>query len=44
MSKHSDQRSGEESFRVININRNEPASYLFQVPSGYNINSNEKRF
>jgi hypothetical protein len=44
MSKHSDPRSGEESFRVININRNEPASYLFQVPSGYNINSNEKKF
>jgi len=43
MSKHSDPRSGEESFRVININRNEPASYLFQVPSGYNINSSEKR-
>lgn len=43
-SKHSDPRSGEESFRVININRNEPASYLFQVPSGYNINNNEKRF
>jgi hypothetical protein len=43
-SKHSDPRTGDESFRVININRNEPAAYLFQVPSGYNMNNNEKRF
>jgi hypothetical protein len=42
MSKHSDPRTGEESFRLININRNEPAAYLFQVPSGYTINGSEK--
>jgi hypothetical protein len=38
MSKHSDPRTGEENFRLTNINRNEPAAYLFQVPSGYTIN------
>jgi hypothetical protein len=38
MSKHSDPRTGEESFRLVNVNRNEPASYLFQVPAGYSIN------
>jgi hypothetical protein len=37
MTKHSDPRTGEESFRLTNINRNEPASYLFQVPSGYTM-------
>jgi hypothetical protein len=36
-SKHSDPRTGEESFRLINISRNEPAAYLFQVPTGYTI-------
>ena len=36
-SKHSDPRTGEESFRLINISRNEPAAYLFQVPAGYTI-------
>jgi hypothetical protein len=44
MSRHNDPRSGEESFRLININRNEPAAYLFQVPSGYNVNGPEKKF
>jgi hypothetical protein len=43
MSKHSDPRTGEESFRLMNINRNEPAPYLFQVPSGYTISSNDKK-
>jgi hypothetical protein len=37
MSKHSDPRTGEEAFRLTNINRNEPAAYLFQVPSGYTM-------
>jgi hypothetical protein len=37
MSKHSDPRTGEESFRVTNITRSEPAPYLFQVPAGYQI-------
>jgi hypothetical protein len=38
MSKHSDPRTGEESFRLTNINRNEPGAYLFQPPAGYTIN------
>jgi hypothetical protein len=38
MSKHSDPRSGEESFRLTGISRNEPGSYLFQPPAGYTIN------
>ena len=38
MSKHSDPRTGDESFRLTNINRSEPAAYLFQTPAGYQIN------
>jgi hypothetical protein len=37
MSKHSDPRTGEESFRLINIRRGDPGAYLFQPPSGYTI-------
>jgi hypothetical protein len=37
MSKHSDPRTGDESFRVTNISRGEPAAYLFQLPAGYQI-------
>jgi hypothetical protein len=37
MGKHSDPRTGDESFRVTNINRAEPAAYLFQLPAGYQI-------
>src|SRR5262249_48729116 len=38
MSKHSDPRTGEESFRLVNVSRSEPALYLFQVPAGYSMN------
>jgi hypothetical protein len=38
MTKHSDPRTGDESFRLTNINRGEPAAYLFQAPTGYQIN------
>jgi hypothetical protein len=38
MSKHSDPRTGDESFRLTNISRSEPAAYLFQAPTGYQIN------
>jgi hypothetical protein len=38
MTKHSDPRNGDESFRLTNINRAEPAAYLFQLPAGYQIN------
>lgn len=37
MSKHSDPRTGDESFRLANIQRTEPAAYLFQLPTGYQI-------
>jgi hypothetical protein len=32
---HTDPRTGEETFRLTNISRSEPAAYLFQVPAGY---------
>jgi hypothetical protein len=35
--KHTDPRSGETNYRLININRNEPAPALFQVPDDYTI-------
>ncbi|MEK6299422.1 MAG: hypothetical protein AABO41_01770 [Acidobacteriota bacterium] len=37
MSKHSDPRFGESSYRLTNINRSEPAASLFQVPSDYTV-------
>ena len=35
MSKHSDPRTGEESFRLTNVTRGEPSPDLFQVPASY---------
>jgi hypothetical protein len=37
MSKHSDPRTGENTFRLTNINRTEPAHSLFEVPSDYTV-------
>jgi hypothetical protein len=37
MSKHSDPRSGEHTYRLTNINRSEPAHSLFEVPSDFTI-------
>ena len=37
MSKHSDPRTGDETFRLTTIQRGDPAVYLFQVPAGYTI-------
>ena len=37
MTKRSDPRTGDETFHLTNINRTEPAPYLFQVPAGYTI-------
>lgn len=37
MKRHSDPRFGETVFRLTNINRAEPASSLFQVPSDYAV-------
>jgi hypothetical protein len=38
MTKHSDPRTGDETFRLTNIHRGEPGAYLFQPPAGYQIN------
>jgi hypothetical protein len=35
MTKHTDPRTGEETFRLANIQRSEPATYLFVVPADY---------
>jgi TonB family protein len=37
MSKHSDPRSGEHTYRLQNIVRSEPSPALFQVPSDYTL-------
>ena len=37
MTKRSDPRTGEETFRLTNIQRGEPGAYLFQPPAGYQI-------
>ncbi|MDX6694320.1 MAG: hypothetical protein QOF02_1923 [Blastocatellia bacterium] len=37
LSKHSDPRFGETTFRLTGINRSEPARSLFEVPSDYTI-------
>lgn len=37
MSKHSDPRSGENTYRLTNINRTEPPHLLFEVPADYTI-------
>jgi hypothetical protein len=36
-STHSDPRTGDETFRLTNISRVEPAGYLFQIPAGYEV-------
>ena len=37
MTRHSDPRTGEETFKLVNVSRSEPAAYLFQVPAGYQV-------
>jgi len=37
MTKHSDPRFGETVYRLTNINREEPVSSLFEVPSDYTV-------
>jgi hypothetical protein len=37
MSRHSDPRSGETTYRLTNINRVEPEKSLFEVPAGYTV-------
>lgn len=37
MTKHSDPRSGETTYKLTNINRSEPAKSLFEVPAGFTV-------
>jgi TonB family protein len=37
MTKHSDPRFGETTYRLTNINRSEPAHELFEVPADYKV-------
>jgi len=37
LTRSTDPRLGEEVFKLINVNRAEPAAYLFQAPAGYQI-------
>lgn len=37
MTRHSDPRSGETTYRLTNINRAEPDKSLFEVPAGYTV-------
>jgi len=37
MTKHSDPRFGETTYRLTNINRSEPARTLFEVPADYTL-------
>jgi hypothetical protein len=39
LSRHSDPRFGEQTYRLTNINRSEPDPALFKLPNGYNITS-----
>jgi hypothetical protein len=39
MTRHSDPRSGETTYKLTNINRAEPAKSLFEVPADYTIKS-----
>jgi TonB family protein len=41
MTRHSDPRFGETSYRLTNINRSEPARTLFEVPSDYTLKAEE---
>jgi hypothetical protein len=42
MSRHSDPRTGETTYKLTNINRAEPMKSLFEVPPGFNVQ--EMRF
>ena len=37
MTKHSDPRNGETTYKLTNINRAEPAKSLFEVPAGFTV-------
>jgi TonB family protein len=44
LSRHSDPRFGETTYRVTNINRGEPARPLFEVPSDYTVKEGPQSF
>jgi TonB family protein len=44
MSKQSDPRFGETTYRLTNINRSEPARTLFEVPSDYTVKERPQSF
>jgi TonB family protein len=37
MTRHSDPRTGENVYRLVNVNRSEPAAHLFTIPSDYTV-------
>jgi len=37
MTRHSDPRTGEEVYKLSNINRSEPAHQLFEIPADYSV-------
>jgi hypothetical protein len=37
MTRHSDPRTGEEIYKLTNVNRSEPAHQLFEIPADYTI-------
>jgi hypothetical protein len=43
VSKNSDPRMGDNSYRLTNINRNEPARSLFEVPADYKIEEGKQQ-
>ena len=43
MTRHSDPRSGETTYKLTNISRTEPAKSLFEVPSDYTIKEGPTR-
>ena len=43
MTKRSDPRSGDSTFQMTNIQRQEPAATLFQVPSDYTVQQGPPR-
>ena len=42
MTRHSDPRMGEDTFRLTNVSRTEPSPALFQVPPGYQLLTEKK--
>jgi hypothetical protein len=43
MTRHSDPRSGETTYKLTSINRSEPAKSLFEVPADYTIKADHPR-